>query len=294
MNQIEFFRQQKEILEKLFSTEWFLEVEHKEHPAYRQWKLCKQIIKQNGIVKYPEQKGALPEIARIVLNSSIFVKLTEGNLQQLKFGSLDLYGDEAVQKKIRSRIVNPRQFEDLMVELYAGAWHKTRNHNVHPMEREGFPDLKVNIPGVKIPIFIECKHLWTDSKNRLQKVIKKANKQIKKVREIEWPFYGVVILDVSRPVATGQVVNDKLPNKLQEIIKIVQSALSGKKNQFIGVVILVWDDYMILGNPPGRVLVAVRRRYKRISHKNPHFNIPENLPLFEGYTAAYLLYWTSR
>lgn len=293
MKQIEFFQRQKEILEKLFSPEWFLETKQRNHPAYLRWALYRKIIEQEGMVRFPEQKEELHKIGRIMLDSYILVALTEGDPQQLKLGSLDLYGDEAVQKKIYSRIKNSKQFEDLIVELYVGAWHKTKNHIVEPMEKEGHPDLRVEIPDINIPIFIECKHLWTDSKRRLRQRIRKANEQIKKAAdEIKIPSYGAVILDVSIPVAARQVENNNLSDKLQEMIDVVQSALSGQKNPSIGTAILVWDDYMILGDPPNSTLVAFRRRYKRVLHKD--MAIPEKLPLFEGYTTEYWLHWIPR
>ena len=296
MKQIDFFQSQKEILEKLFPPEWFLKTKKKNHPAYIRWSLCKKITDQEGIVQHPEQKGKLHEIGRITLDSYILVALTEGNVQQLKLGSLDFYGDEAVQKKILSRINDPEQFEDLMVELYIGAWHKTKeNHSIEPMEKKGCPDLKIEIPGIDIPIFIECKHLWTSSKNRLQEVIKKANKQIKKaIKEVKTPSYGVVVLDVSIPIAAGQVANDNLSDRLQELIDVVQSTLSGEKNRSVGVAIVIWDDYMIMGDPPNSTLIAFRRRYKRIFHKNANLAVAEELPLFEGYTTTYWLHWAPR
>lgn len=295
MRRIEFFHRQKEILEKLFSPEWFLEAKQKKHPAYLRWSLCKKIIEQGGTIQFPEQKERLHEIGRIILDSYILVALTEGNPQQLKLGSLNLYGNETVQKKIRSRITNPKQFEDLMVELYVSAWHKTKNHAIDPIEKEGYPDLKVEIPNINLPVFIECKHLWSGSKNNLQDAIKKANKQIKRaVKEKKFPSYGAVILDVSVPVAAGHVQNDNLPDKLQRIIDVVQSSLSGEKNRFVGAAIVVWDDYMLMGNSPDSTLAAYRRRYKRVSHRNPNLPVPENLPLFEGYTTSYWLHWTPR
>lgn len=295
MEQIEFFQRQKEILENLFSPEWFLKAKQKNHPAYLRWDLCKKIIEQEGTIQFQEQEKRLHEIGRIVLDSYILVALTEGDIQQLKFGSLDLCGDEEVQKKIRSRITNSKQFEDLMVELYVGAWHKTKKHAIELIEKEGYPDLKIEIPNINIPIFIECKHLWTGSNNNLQDAIKKANKQIKRAsKEIGFPSYayGAVILDVSVPAAAGQVENDNFSDKLQGIVDVVQSALSGEKNRALRTAVVVWDDYMIMGNPSNSTLVAFRRRYKSVLHKE--MAIPENLPLFEGYTTTYWLHWVPR
>lgn len=275
MKRIEFFQRQKEILERLFSPGWFLEAKQKNHPAYLRWALCKRIIEQEGAIQFPEQKEELNKIGRILLDSYILVALTEGDIQQLKLGQIDLYGDDAVQKKIRSRISSPEQFEDLMVELYVGAWHKTENHAVEPIEKDGYPDLRIESPDINIPIFIECKHLWTNSKNKIQQVIKKANKQIKKATEdIGTPSCGVAVLDVSVPATVGQVENDTLSNKLQDMIDVIQSALNGQRYRSVKSVIVVWDDYMIMGEPPDRTLVAFRRRYKRISHKDVTTVVP--------------------
>ena len=295
MRQIEFFILQKEILEELFSSEWLSITREKSHSAYLRWTLCNEIIEQKGIIKFPEQEEKLPEIGRIVLDSYILVRLTKGDLQQLKSWSFDSYRDKVVQKKIHSRIRDPRQYEDLMVELYIGAWHKTKNHFVNPIEKEGYPDLKIEIPGVNAPIFVECKHLWTGSENHLRKVIKKANNQIKKTaEETKIPSYGAVILDVSIPVAVGQVENDNLSDELQEIIDGAQLALSGRKNRSVGAATVIWDDCMIMGKPPADTLVAWRRRCKRISHEKSALNIPEKVPLFEGYTTTFRLDWMSR
>jgi len=296
MKQTEFFQLHKEILEKLFSSDWFIKKKQKKHPAYNRWVFCNKIIEQ-GVIRFPEQKEELHEIGRIVLDSFILITLSEGNLQQLKLGSLDLYGDKAVKKKIYSRITNPEQYEDLMVELYVGAYHKTKNRVVNPLEKEGYPDLRIDIPNVNIPVFIECKRLMTRSRNRLQEVIKKANKQIKEaIKDIGHPLYGVIVLDVSTPVAAGQVENDDLSNELQEIINTIQNALSGQKNRSVGTAIVVWDDYMIMGKPPDGTLVVFRRRYKRISHTHENITlvIPEKLPLFEGYTTTQWLNWVPR
>jgi len=202
-----------------------------------------------------------------------------------------IYTETKPSKKIRSRVVNPEQFEDLMVELAFDAWHKSRNHTVIPWEKEGLPDLKLQIPGVDVPILVECKRLRSSLKNRLSKVISKANSQIKAAQE---PCYGVVVLDVSTPVGVTEVENDELPNQLQDICSIVQSALSGKKNRLVRMAILVWDDSMILGEPPDKTQVAFRRRHLRIQHRMSGKDISETVPLFEGFTSLYTLHWTQR
>ena len=78
------------------------------------------------------------------------------------------------------------------------------------------------------------------------------------------------------------------------MIDVVQSTLSGEKNRSVGVAIVIWDDYMIMGDPPNSSLIVFRRRYKRIFHKNANLAVAEELPLFEGFTTTYWLNWAPR
>jgi len=291
MNLVNFFRFQKRLLESLFPENWFIQTKKRNHPAFLRWDLCNRIIAQKGVILYPEQEKELNIIGRILLDSHILCQITGGSFQNLTLGSLDIYGDESIEKKIISRVVDEHQFEDVMTELYIGAWHKTRGHKVIPIEEDGFPDLKVAVPSVFTPIFIECKHLWTSSKRRIEDVVRKANKQLRKIRK---KSYGVLLLDLNIPVKAGKVSDDVLPNDLVERLEVIESSLSGKKNRSVGVSVIVWDDHMILGKPPEPTFVVFRRRYKLINHQQPKVIVPNNIPLFEGFTVTYWLRWTHR
>jgi hypothetical protein len=94
------------------------------------------------------------------LDSSILTTVSEGNLQSLKLGWMD-FADENVRKKILSRVDDPEQFEDLMVELHIGAWHQLEKHSVEYREKTGFPDFNIGMKGVEIPALVECKRART-------------------------------------------------------------------------------------------------------------------------------------
>lgn len=156
---IDFIQFQKIILEKLFPEDWFCERRRDHHPAYQRWNLCVDLLKRNGRIQFPEQEASLPLLGRLGLDSTILITLTEGDFQKLRFGSLDLYGDSSVQAFIRSRVVDAEQFEDVMVELAFGAWHKGRGHSVEPMEIPNFPDIKILIPKFDLPSSLSAKKL---------------------------------------------------------------------------------------------------------------------------------------
>jgi hypothetical protein len=288
-----FVKQHKEILEKLFPPDWF-QTPRSDHLAYQQWAFCKRILDQGGVLQFPEQQAQIFELARIIVNSGILVTVTGGDIQQLQFGSLNIFGDEVVRKMITSRIAVPEQFEDVMVELSFAAWHGMHNnHHVTPLEEKGLPDFKLELPELNYPVFAECKNVKSGASNRLRKVISKANSQIKATNEL---CYGVAVLDVSIPIAFEKVENDQFSDRLEEIISFVHSAISGPKNRSIGDVILTWDDYMVKGNPPEPTLVVFRRRSKRISHspREDIKSLPSDVPLFDGFTGGSFFLWEDR
>ncbi len=66
--------------------------------------------------------------------------------------SFEKYGDEVVKTNIISRISDPLQFRDIMIELYIGSWHILEGHKLTLMEKKGYPDFKVEIDGYELPI----------------------------------------------------------------------------------------------------------------------------------------------
>lgn len=286
---ITFFQYQKKLLELIFPKNWFEKTRKINHPAYLRWKLCKRLIDQKGIIKFPQPKNEFLEIARVSLDSAILSKITGSDMKKLNLGALN-YGDETIQEKIRSRVVDENQFGDIMVELSTGAWYISQGHNVTPLEKEGFPDLRVEFKNSSIPAFIECKHLRTKTERRLIDIVRKANSQIKKVEE---SCYGVLLVDASLPVSADTVTNDELPKKVKNYESLLRKTLCGNKNKSVGSVILPWDDSMLFGKPPKKqTLFALRRRFIRVDHTNPLTSVPKRFPLFDGYMIDFFVTWS--
>jgi hypothetical protein len=282
----EVLRQHQRVLEQIFPKGWFSK-RRLNHPAYQRWKWCDDLLMRGGSISYPSQEPLLPQLGRIILDSSVFVILTEGNLAEVKPGCLKSYGDPLVQSFLRSRLPDRHQFEDVMVELAFGAWHKGRGHRVSPLEVEGHPDLEIGLTGIAFPVLAECKRLSTASENRIKNILRKANSQIR-VRQAE--CYGVAVLDVSNVVNAGCVDDDLVPATLQSVAQVVKSALQ-RQNRAVGAALLLWDDYMTVGTPPQPTLVVFRRRHLMIRHQAPERAIPERALLFEGYSTGYWVLW---
>jgi len=285
----EFFKRQQELLEALLPPGWFHDRPDRTHPAYVRWSLCQRVLDRGGVVRFPDDQNDFAMIARMILDSIVLAKVSGSDPKPLGLGDFSLYGDSKVTKKILSRVTDPRQFEDVLVELAFGAWHKTRNHDVTPLEEEGLPDLKLRIADAELPIYAECKRLTSRSKNRFSKVLRKANNQIKAASE---RCYGIAVLDVSTLVS-GRKLSDTLPSEIQAIRKIVKPIISGAKNRSVGGVVLIWDEYTILGNAPAPTSIFLRRRHIFIPHspETGTETIPDDLKFFEGFTVLYKQFW---
>lgn len=284
MTSADFFALQKNILERLFPRGWFLDAHNRRHPAFRRWDLCRAVLDQGGVIRFPEHATDLPLIGRMLLDSIVFVALTEGNVGQLRLGSLDVYGDDAVAQKLRSRIIDPGQFENLMVELAFGAWHKDQGHVVTPFEVDGWPDLRIDLPA-RDPLLVECKLLRSGSRNRIAKEVVTANRQIKAPG---LNAYGIAVLDATAPVVAGQ--------PLGELQQSVEAALTGSKNRSVRAAILLWDSYQQFGAPPEDTSVFFMRNHQLVQHRGCEEvkAAPPSTALFQGYTTYFRVLWAPR
>jgi hypothetical protein len=293
VKRIDFFRFQIDMLQMLLSPEWFHERTRNDHPAYRRWALCQEILnKQGGAIRWPEQKNQLLDIATMGLDTSILSIVSGGDLQSLSIGSVN-FKDETVRKKIQSRLQDAEQFDDIMVELYIGAWHQLEKHNVEYREQSGFPDFNIGITGIGMPTLVECKRARVMTKKRMLKRIAKANDQITHEQLTIGSAYGVVILDVTAN-QIAEAPDDELPPKLDPIIGLVRSCLKGTKNRSVGLAVITWDEYKTAGTPPNQVWFGFRRRSVRVLHKNPLVPVPQNLPVFDAWKVEYKLNFTPR
>ena len=290
IDQPAFFRFQKKLLEDLFRKET-LESPKSRHPAAIRWRLCQKILRHGSVIRWPDWGDEMQLLAATLLDGATFA--TIGSLSdQIRSIDLSEYGDQAVQTKIKSRINDPQQFEELMVELSLAAWHKREGHRVTPLEKDNWPDLAVEIEGFESPLFLECKRIRSASAERIAKHIQKANKQLKQVGAIS--RYRVVLLDVSAALKLGVgPVTDSVPDVILELLTVVRNAIGGPKNRSVSKVILVWDDAGIIGEPPNRTAVFMRRHATFVDHE-PVAGvsvIPPNLPLFQGTTIELMLQW---
>lgn len=209
-------------------------------------------------------------------------------------GNFSNYGDETVRKRIYSEIIEGNKFFDKLTELAYAAWHLSEGNKVFAYEEIGYPDFKVCLKDVKLPIVTDCKRVNADTNDRrYAKVINKANKQIKVLNE---KCYGVVVIDISKKIINPDNFSDSIPNEVERIGSLIQNAIR-ESNRCVSGVLLLWDDFVMHGIPgkDTHSLFAYRRRSRVLRHINPWQPLPEGVNLFKfGNTLTYRITWTPR
>jgi hypothetical protein len=165
-----------------------------------------------------------------------------------------------------------------MSELFCWGWITSRGVIAGLVEAEGLPDLSIQIDDTSIAA--DVKHLYAaSSKSRVRKVIKKANSQIKRA-DLEGA--GLVFLTIDRH-PHRESLDDRVPSDVREVIGEVARELFSGSSRSVAHVIVIWDEVMLLGEPPDPVAVFLRRRSTSVTHPQPRrvFELTEELlPVF--------------
>lgn len=273
------FQVQKEAIERLFPKGWLAASASAEHPAALRWELCRQMIAQNGTIRLPHQEHQLPVLGRVVLDAFLLSQIGGNDW----LGSLNEFGDERVQSKLKSRIRNPEQFEDLMLELAVAGWYLSKGLSVQPSEEPGFPDLRISTVGADVPLHAECKRLSSITRNRLITEVRDANRQLRHPAE---PHCGIALFDLSGALGLVKAPPWYVPPEVEEAQSIVAAALRGAKNRAVGAVFLTWDTCHEIIEQSGLVLLFFSRAKRVVHHElveglRP---IPQGITLFDGTT----------
>lgn len=279
----DFLLAQIKVLEDLFGKEWFTTAlpTHQRHPAYQRWAFCQNVLRNNGRISSPSQAVHL---MRVVLDNLLVVDCSGGNPADITVKSFSGYGDEKVRKRLKSEIVHPRKFLDVLAELAYASSHIGR-HAIFPSQETGMADFEVNLGGRYRPLVVDCKRLGAETRDaRIATVIKKTNQQIKRRQQ---SCYGLAVIDVSSRVSQVVTPREKpseytVPPQVEPIRELCRNALS-KVNTSVSGALLVWDECEMLGDPRtvDRSLFFFVRRSIAVPHAKPVLPLPEPSSIYE-------------
>jgi hypothetical protein len=281
------------LLEAVLTPEWLASDKAADHPARTDWEFAKLMEQQNGSLCYPSQRSALSQQGRLMLDVATWIQAIPGSsLGELRIADIAGYGDERVTGKLAADIRDPRAYGDWLVELMIAGLHRSAGRTVTPYEQDGYPDLRIDVPGGAL--LVECKRLHTDTENRHRQVIQKANKQVKAAADaVDGDYDGSVVLDLNggRRIRFGS--SEWTPPDIEQRLEWTRRALSGEKNRSIRRAYVVWDDFSYAGDDSGRTVVAYVRRCEVVEHTGPR-GVDLATATFTGSTAAALFFWTPK
>jgi hypothetical protein len=289
---VEYWAGIQSLIESVLTVGWLQSNTAPDHPARADWEMSKTMQRQQGSLGYPSQRRLISGHARLLLDMGTWTSaIPESTPKTFQLGNIKAYGDERVSTKLMADVRDARAYGAWLVELLIAGTHRGLGRTVTPYEDDGYPDLRVDVPGGAL--FAECKRLSVIKESRLRQVIKKANKQVKLAAEAVGGCYeGTVVLDLNgaRRVRFGSP--EWTPGDVEEALGFVQRALSGEKNRSIRRAYVLWDDFRYAGNDPKRTLIAYSRRFRVVEHSGPARGVDLGVETFSGATAAAIIVWT--
>ncbi len=173
--------------------------------------------------------------------------------------------DPVVRTSLRSRLVDPSQFDATMTEVTLWAHFRQQNVDADFVGEEGRADLRLQ---GEVPVEVKRAHTHPTQK-AIKRRVATANKQI---RNSAAGGSGIMVLQVAAMSATRQPHDEAQI----DVYEAELTRLLRRHYRSIAQVYLLWDDYVLLGEAPEYVALIPRRRVRMIHHEAPHGTVDMN------------------
>jgi hypothetical protein len=279
-------RFQRAFLESIFGEKWFRKP-HPKHPAYLRWQLLGTYIDRESLIEGGTNVDEITDLGRTMLDSFLLATLGGGDIATRDPGDLRTYGGPDMQTFIKKRLPEAEFFEDVMCELSFAGWHRTLGRTVHPDQRDGMPDLRIDLPE---PLLVDCKRLTSTSLNSLKNHLRKANKQVAAYNALHGTCYpGIAAVDISAVVRVGRSAGDEIPRAVTEFEENVRNLLHGPYSS-LSAVVLLWDDLLVTQDGE-KTWYAFRRRYRQVNHQKPKHPVTDDRLFGQVEARNSILWW---
>lgn len=260
--------QQLRMLDLLFQDAGLVLLRHRSprHPAVVMYDLLRGLEGDSSGVAYESHDLVAQALARMMLDRSTWAPgvINSDFLERA-------VPDSASRVMIRSRIIDQTQYGDVMAELYCWGWMRSNGWTADLVEDEGAPDITVLAPHAT---YAEVKHIQVGTNAaRIDKVTKKANKQIKTVAGDN---SGLLFVFVDR-LGGRAAFDDRVPNDVLPYVEAVRRRMRSKECRSVGATVVVWDDAMTLTDKPEFLTTFVRRRSVTVLHEHARTPLPTSV-----------------
>lgn len=232
---------------------------HPSHPAVVRYDRIRAVLHDNGGLAYPGDDAVVADVLGMLIDRSTWAVVPSDN------DFWDFLPDPRVRRHVETTIVVPDQFENTIAEVFVWGWLRQEGHEAELIGDEASPDLRVG-RDTPTPLWADVKVVDFESAvRRARDDVTKANRQIKRV---DPDGAGILFLRVSRSLAR-LTLDDRVPTDVGVFLDELRRALVRDRCRSVGAVVATWDEHLIVGNPPGRVLYVLRRRSIVVEHPDP-------------------------
>jgi hypothetical protein len=249
-----------------------------QHPAVQRYDALLATV--SGVaIRWPDETDQVATVGTAFLDSLEFDSSPIGE-------TWSRLADSGTLHQIRSRLRDPEQFLDQLAVLRCWSLITNAGTPAEIRELEGFPDIQAH-PSAD-DVWVEVKRIRPGTPaTRVRAVLKKANSQLKKAHA---DASGIAYVAIERPIVSA-ALDDSIPSFVTECIGEAKRELASGNSKSVGRVIIVWDDLIVLGEPPQATMYFFRRRTISLDHHGPR-SIP-TLATGEafGRTVALSLNW---
>lgn len=175
--------------------------------------------------------------------------------------------DPLLKNRIEGRLIDESQYHDTLAELYIWGSMRQKGITAELTDDPGMPDLRLYVNSVDV-VAAEVKVVHEGTvPTAVRRHIEKANRQIKRFSPDR---SGIVYMffERSEPARAEVNVSEPAPFMIpyrEAAIKVLASNVF----RSVASVVLVWDDYLVVGeNTDGPILYAFRRQFEVLHHKS--------------------------
>lgn len=250
------------VVGSLLPADWEQSPRWRNHPVGRRVLACRALLNSGVRLRIPEDEGLLPTLGLAMLDSLAFVHASGGDATRIEVGSSPGFGDAAKAIVLERHAQDPGQFEDMLVEMVVGAWHRDQGHVVRGIEEGRKADLLVVTPA-GAEMLVECKRLRSITEGRLEKELREVNARLRGSTAAT-----VGVLHVASPLSRT-LSPETLPLPVERARRVTMSWFERGRLKDTDCIVLTWDDYVIrAGIEPEAHVVTVRRMARGILSSN--------------------------
>jgi hypothetical protein len=270
------------VLEELFGDPGLEELRARRpaHPAVLRYDAISAV--KQGAVRWPN------DCERIIMAGVAALDSLDVQESGAK-AAWELVAEPETLRLIKTRLEPPENFFDQLAVIRCWALLSAQGVNARLIERDGLPDIRAELSSNDTWVEVKRIRVGTPA-TRVRRVLSKANRQIMNTLS---EGSGVADLELSRPIEVA-ALTDELPGEIIACVAEVKRELGSGSSRSIGRVIVAWDSFAILGQPPEKTMFVFRRQTVVLDHPSARSIPPIQLGAEAGKTVEFFLRWDNR